>query len=314
MKRTEYEILRISGAAYCLPIFLEDSIKEMGIMVGFDGEIEQLEQFCNFSYSGLSYSLYIYNTLNTNKLKELIDAVFTVSWGDGTPNVDIPMLTMDNIDLPYATHTYLTGGTYNVEITVNSPWKVEKVKKTIVIPFINDYGFPTDFGTLTFEVPYSNPITNQTQDYLEDYTALTGETNNSTISFIGIGKSRLDEFQEYGTGFTFSGITTGTTEEGSYTGYTIDDLFYMDYADGYTHITGTTSGTTITFFNDEVYAGMITRNEHLIGFVEEPTIYSDIFVERGKQSVSERNLRLGEIDSVGEIVVYGNGFFNVKKQ
>ena len=189
-----------------------------------------------------------------------------------------------------------------------------KRKKTIVIPFINDYGFPTDFGTLTFEVPYSNPITNQTQDYLEDYTALTGETNNSTISFIGIGKSRLDEFQEYGTGFTFSGITTGTTEEGSYTGYTIDDLFYMDYADGYTHITGTTSGTTITFFNDEVYAGMITRNEHLIGFVEEPTIYSDIFVERGKQSVSERNLRLGEIDSVGEIEVYGNGFFNVKKQ
>jgi hypothetical protein len=30
--------------------------------------------------------------------------------------------------------------------------------------------------------------------------------------------------------------------------------------------------------------------------------------------VSEFNLRLNEIDNVGELDVYGNGFYNVKKQ
>ena len=43
-------------------------------------------------------------------------------------------------------------------------------------------------------------------------------------------------------------------------------------------------------------------------------IYSDIFVERGKMGVSEFNLRLSEIDNLGELDIYGNGFFNVQKQ
>lgn len=52
MKQFKYEILTgvTSGITYQLPIFLEASVDEMGIMVGFDGEIEQIEQFCNFTY------------------------------------------------------------------------------------------------------------------------------------------------------------------------------------------------------------------------------------------------------------------------
>jgi hypothetical protein len=52
MKKVKYEILTgsTSGTTYQLPVFLEASVDEMGIMVGFDGEIEQVEQFCNFTY------------------------------------------------------------------------------------------------------------------------------------------------------------------------------------------------------------------------------------------------------------------------
>jgi hypothetical protein len=74
------------------------------------------------------------------------------------------------------------------------------------------------------------------------------------------------------------------------------------------------SGSTSTFTKEEVINRMITRNEHFIGFIDEPTIYSDIFVERGKQGVMEKNLRLGEIDNIGEVGIYGNGYFNVRKQ
>jgi hypothetical protein len=167
--------------------------------------------------------------------------------------------------------------------------------------------------SISFTIPYSNPPVSQTQTYLEDYRSLTGNTDPAsgvTISFLAAGKSRLDELRYYGSSFIYSGITTGHTDAGDYTGYTIDGLFYMDYADGYTHITG----NTLDFYTEEVYNGMIARNEHLIGFLDEPQIYSDIFVERGKQGVMERNLRLGEIDNVGELEIYGSGFFKVKKQ
>ena len=315
MRRIKYEILSgsTSGVTYQLPIFLESSVDEMGIMVGFDGEIEQVEQFCNFTYAGNGDTLTIYNTLNTNKLKTLIDSVFTVSWGDGSYS-GITMTTVYDENLPYASHTYTGSGTYDIEITVNSPWRVQKLKRSIYIP-ITGSTFPTDLGQLRFTVPYTYnpPLTGVTQDYLQDYHTLTGDTDpvtGVTISFIGVGKSRLDELRYYGSSTTYSGITTGATALGTYTGYTLDELTYMDYADGITYITG----NTIDFYIEEVYNGMITRNEHLIGFVDEPQIYSDIFVERGKQSVMERNLRLGEIDSTGELDIYGSGYFKIRKQ
>jgi uncharacterized protein (TIGR02145 family) len=524
MKKTKYEILSgsTSGVTYQLPIFLDASVDEMGIMVGFDGEIEQIEQFCNFTYMISGNTLTIFNTLNTNKLKTLIDSVFTISWGDSSPNTDLLMPTVYDQDLPYASHTYISGDTYDVEITVNSPWKVQKIKRTIIVngllqdidgntyttviignqewlgqnlktkhysnglpiqylplnsdwstdtigayaypsgntvnfneygilynwhavnnssglvyftrngeeelgwriptledPWnpnsgitydfdaltvfvgggataggklketgfvhwnspntgasdlygfkflgagyrndngaygyfktrgflwsanmggyitgrslfkrvdynfqyfvtdysqrtigrsvrcVRDYPYPivVDLGTLTFTIPYYEPATTQTQDYLPDYNTLTGCSNNTTISFLALGKSRIDEFKNYGSSNVYSGLTI-TAE---YTGYTIDGLFYMDYPDGYTHITGMTSGYTC----EELYQGMITRDEHLIGFLDTPQIFSDIFVERGKQGVMERNLRLGEIDSIGELGIYGSGFFKVKKQ
>jgi hypothetical protein len=131
-------------------------------------------------------------------------------------------------------------------------------------------------------------------------------------------------------------MSDGTT----YTGYTIDTLNFQDFSDGTTQIKGTTpnfrhtttgftmsgatdglskkfrytSGNTTNFATEYVINNMLTRNEHFLGFVEQPTVYSDVFVERGKQGVMENNLRLGEIDNMGELSVYGNKFFTIKKQ
>jgi hypothetical protein len=126
---------------------------------------------------------------------------------------------------------------------------------------------------------------------------------------MGIGKSRIEELRKYGQ-TTFNGVTTGSTDGSSWSGYTLDNLYYRDFTDGYTMITGSTS----SFTKEEVVNRMVTRNEHFLGFIDEPTIYSDIFVERGKQGVMEKNLRLGEIDNIGEVDIYGNGYFNVRKQ
>jgi hypothetical protein len=168
-----------------------------------------------------------------------------------------------------------------------------------------------DSGSLTFTLPYVTPETGYTQGYENDldYTAYTGDTEFTGITYYNaIGLSKLSEYKKYGgNGYTISyDVDMGTNT----TGYTIDDVYYVDYPEGYTVLTGNTVG----FTKEEIIFEVLSRNEHFLGFVDEPKIYSDIYVERGKQGVMEMNLRLGEIENMGELSVYGNGYFKVKKQ
>lgn len=297
------------STSFDLPVFLTSFAEQLGVMVGFDGNVAQVEETSNFTYSGNSYTVIVYNTVNTNKLSFLVDSIFTIYWGDGTSSI-LPMTGINDLYISSTSHTYTTSGTTTIRVTIESPWTVTEVQKTIEIPFIPSFGFPIDLGTLTFTVPYTDPTVTTTQTYLQDYTTLTGNTPAATIGFQAVGKSRVDEFKKYGGGNEYLTGATGITIISGYTGYTIDGLTYIDIPDGSTII----SGSTAQYYDDEVYNGMVTRNEHFIGFVVEPDIYSDIFVERGKMGVMEKNLRLCEIDNTGELAIYGNGYFNVRKQ
>ena len=186
--------------------------------------------------------------------------------------------------------------------------------------YINFYdsGLYPDNITITGQTS-TYPYTGNTKDIFEIYdTTISGNTQLTGFTYLGIGSSRIDEKKKYGSS-VYEGTSTGTTTEGlKFTGYTISNtgdtkisvMYYRDFEDGYTLITG----NTINFLKEEIIDFMLTRNEHFLGFVEQPTVYSDVFVERGKQGVMEKNLRLGEIDNIGELNVYGNGFFKIKKQ
>lgn len=300
----KYEILRTNtGLTYNIPIYLESTVDEMGVMVGFDGEITQVEEFCNFSYTQTGSTIQIYGTVFIEKFRTLNEANFTINWGDGNTD-NLPIHTGSTLST--LTHTYLTNNNYKIKITLDSPWTKQELIKVVTIP--EDTSVTNPLGTFSgFTIPYTT-ISGASQDYLNDldYTNYTG---NTTFTYAAFGKSRIVEKKLYGSN-TYTGVTTGITENLTYSAYTIDNLSFRDYSDGYTIITGSTSG----YSKEEVFNNLITRNEHFIGFIDEPTIYSDVFVERGKQSVMENNLRLGDIDNVGELDVYGNGFFNVKKQ
>jgi hypothetical protein len=180
-----------------------------------------------------------------------------------------------------------------------------------------------ELGTLTFTIPIDMTGGTKTiqQQYLYDYE-YNPSTGSTSFSYIGIGSSRLSELKKYGnTGYTQDLVFSSKTENNAtinYTGYTFiytinsatTTLQYFDRSDGYTEIMGSTEG----FTQEEVINYMLTREEHFLGFVEQPRVYSDIFVSRGKQGVLENNLRLGEIDNVGELSIYGNKYFNIKKQ
>jgi hypothetical protein len=293
----------VAMGSYDIPLFLESSADEMGVMVGFDGNMEQVEQICNFSYTQTGNTVQVYNTVDSSKVSEIHVINFTVNWGDGTTNT---LTTHTGTTLNSISKTYTTTGVKTIAISINTPWMDFKMEKKVTVPANITVADP--LGVFSgFTVPYTT-ITGQTLDYLTDLD-YTNNTGNTIFNYASMGKSRIDEKKLYGSN-TYSGVTTGTTSGIVYSAYTIDNLYFKDFADGVTTITGATSG----FTKEEVFNLVLTRNEHFLGFIDEPTIYSDIFVERGKQGVMEKTLRLSEIDNTGEMEIYGNGYFNIRKQ
>lgn len=306
--------------SYNLPVFLESTVDEMGVMVGFDGDIEQVEQLVNFSYTQTGSTIQVYSTVNPDKLRKIVEQTYTINWGDGLTSGLTVNGGVVGQNFPSLSHTYSTSSGYTISITLDAPWTKQNLSKKITVPRNTTITNPLGSFTGTTVPAYSN-LTGQTQNYINtlDITNNTGYTTTG-FTYMAVGGSRLDELKKYGsTGYTQT-LTSGSSVEGvKFTGYTFTytgnttgttTLQYRDYEDGYTMITGSTTG----FTKEEVFNKILTRNEHFLGFIDEPTIYSDLFVERGKQGVMEVNLRLGEIDNVGELDIYGNGYFNVRKQ
>lgn len=303
MDKNYYKILHVSGASYNIPLYLENSIDEMGVMVGFDGGIGIENHLCDFTYTITGNTIQVYNTADPTALRSILEAIFTVNWGDGHTS-SLPVSTTNL--LATTQHTYTANTSYTISITLASPWTNQVIEKTVVIPTPADVSTPPNpLGTFTgVTIPAYTNITGETQNYLNNLN-YTNQTGYTTFNFMAFGRSRVSEFKLYGGGYT--GLTHNSDNS---TGYTIDNLRYIDYPDGITQITGTTSD----FHMESVFNAMLTRNEHFIGFIDDPVIYSDIFIKRGQQSVLENTLRLSEIDNTGLLKIYGNGYFNIRKQ
>ena len=307
MKRIEHTIYKSTDytGSFQIPVFLDASADEMGVMVSFDGDMEQIEQICNFTYKQSGSTITVYNSVNPDKLRKITEQTFTINWGDGTTSGLTVNSGIVGSNLPSVSKTYTGNTQYTITISSSTPWSNDVLKKTITVP--QNITVDNPLGTLTgITVPYTT-LTGRSINYLNnlDYTNNTGHT---TFNYMAIGGSRIGELRQYGS-TTFTGVTTGVTDNITWSGYTIDGFYYRDRSDGYTMITGNTTGYT----KEEVVNYVITRNEHFLGFIDDPQVYSDIFVERGKQGVMEKNLRLGEIDNMDELEIYGNGYFKVRK-
>jgi hypothetical protein len=309
-----------------IPIVLEANADEMGVMSSFDGNMEQVEQLVNFTYKQSGSVVTVYNTVNPDKLRKIVDQKYTIKWGDTTSgSLDVNGGVLYS-NFPTASHTYSTTGSYTLTLSLDSPWSKEKISKNITVPNTGSV-VVNPLGTFSgFTIPYTQ-ITGSL-DYINE-SKFSGFTGSAILKYMAIGGSKIGELRKYGqTTLSTSSYVTGTFSGSLYTGYTLEtgalivsnslvtssipssSLWYMDFADGYTMITGRTSN----FTKEEVINNVITRNEHFIGFIDDPSVYSDIFVERGRQGVMEPNLRLGEIDNMKELDVYGNGYFKVRKQ
>jgi len=64
----------------------------------------------------------------------------------------------------------------------------------------------------------------------------------------------------------------------------------------------------------EICREPLTKEEVLMNVCQPTEIQSEVFIERGKQSVFEPNQRLDEVRTIGGLKIYGYGFYNIKEQ
>jgi hypothetical protein len=161
-------------------------------------------------------------------------------------------------------------------------------------PNLNDY-FVNDFTSIPFI------ITGYTKSTLNDISQYKG---NSTVN----GKSfKLNQSVTGASGTV--GIYNGESEDGLSVGYNVNGIDYYDYVDGSTVYIVASSGLT----SDNFIMTAITKDETLLNVVDEPQIFSNVYIERGKISPFEKVRRLGEVSTIGGLVSYGYKYFNVEK-
>jgi hypothetical protein len=302
-----------------IPVFFTQTYNDIGYYSEFDGLMYQKDIITNFLYSGDDttnlFSVSLYNTSGDFTESYLDFTTFTVDFGDGTA----PQL----LNSTQQNHVYLNPGDYVITLSGANPWGVTTVSKPITIPLLGAF-VPNPNGTIVFTPQGGNwantPISS---DYIFPLDSINNATyqassNWTTVPFSvsGYTKSKIQDLRRYGPNpytvgyvFTKNNQVYGQIDliQNGITGYTIENISYFDLPNGKTFYVMNSSGLTV----NDLDVSVITKNEQLLDFVMAPQIQSDIFVERGKYSAFEALERLGEVDNIGDLELYGYGFFKI---
>jgi hypothetical protein len=295
-----------------IPILLTQDVVDAGYYSEFDGAILQKDTVLNFVFSGKSaYEYCIYNTsVRTAYTK---DSEYKVYWGD--QSISESMNTVSKC------HTYQkTSGSYVIKLTQKNNFGTNIISKTITIPFDKNKKDDNPSGTATF-TPSGGAWKNTPLSY--DYI-FTGDTGTDIDDYLyegnvkvtGYTKSNLLELSLYGNkqylvgvDIFKDGVAYGkvTNINNSFTAYTIQDIKYVDYPLGVTTFEVNSEGLT----EYSMQLKPITKNEALMKSVSDVQIFSNVFVERGKNSGYEKVQRLGEVKTLQDMEKYGYGYFKL---
>lgn len=307
-----------------IPVFITQNTVDIGYYSVFDGMVTQQDTMTNFIFSATTlfpYKYYFYNTTDTEFKKYLTFSSYQIDWGDGSP-----IETITNTSPNFYTHNYpIAPATYTITMSGMSPWGINLVKKTVYTPFTGvtidnpngtAYFYPSGGNWSATPISYNYIFSGDAECDVYQQSS----SNYTTVPFLvtGYTNSSVNDLAQYGTpkfltGITVTGVTGvigtyyGPDPTNSFTSYTINDVFYNDFPNGTTIFSVYSSG----FTSDMLVCSAITKNEVLLNVIDEPEIFSSVFIERGKNSGLERIQRLGEVDNVGDLVKYGYKFFNV---
>jgi len=304
-----------------IPILLTETVTDIGYYSVFDGMVLQQNTMLNFIFSGITNTknCYFYNTSDIEFKKYLEFSTYKIDWGDG----QVSAVTSTSMY-----HSYSNSTAYTITLSGMSPWGINIITKTINTPFTG-VTISNPKGVANFKPAggnWSNTLLSYDYIFSGDSTCdatlndihLFNPITNIPFLITGYTTSSLSDLKQYGTtlykpGTQVTGNTgmigmySGVSWNGLYTAYTINDIDYYDYLDGKTLFVVKSSGLT----SDMLVCEPIVKNDLLMNTIDEAEVQSNIFIERGKNSVLERVERLGEVDNVGDLVKYGYKFFNV---
>jgi len=309
-----------------IPILLTQDSHDFGYYSVFDGDILQQNVITNFIFSASSanpYTYYFYNTSDNNNIFTE-ESTYNIDWGDNT-STNSQLISPNYIDHTYNQVAQETE--FTITLTQTNTWGIVKVRKKVVVPFT---GITIDnpLGTIVFVNNFPLKPENPTSyNYIFSGDAITEVSQAVTSNFVeipyvisGLTESRLFDLAQYGEDkfplnviVPIDGGGTGKivniTTDG-YIYYEIDGISYVDFTGGTTTFSVNSSGFTI----NDLEMSAITKNEALLNIIDQPQIFSSVLIERGKNSALENFRRIGEVDTVDELVNYGYGFFNVISQ
>lgn len=306
------------------PILLKQKYQDIGYYDGFDGNITQQVISANFSFTSSTESPYTVSLFNNSSegTVYLADSTYTINWGDGTSEI------INSFYPDFINHTYAgplpNPTSYTITLTQENVWGIVTINKTVVIPY-SLVENTNPFGTVTFaNTTGSWSASPQTYNFIytaDSYNQIAyqvGSFYGEVPYFItGSTISRLTDLQMYGSNQYQVGQTVNLAGGGygvvnyitsQYTGYTINNTDYIDYPSGISIFIVSSSGLT----SDMLVQSAITKNEVLMNVIDQPQLFSSVFVERGKNSALENFRRIGEVSTMNDLVNYGYNFFNIE--
>lgn len=310
-------------------MFTESTV-DLGYYSPTDGMILQKDVLNNFIATANTlnpYTYVFYNTSDLEFIKFLQLVTYTIDWGDGSQQQ--PILGITPI-----THTYPSNSNnYIIKLIANSPWGITIVEKPITVPYTNVI-ITNPQGNFVFYPPGGSwSATPISYDFIFDFDSSTNINdyytfNSTSVPFpiTGVTESSINDLAQYGPKVNLAegkfklGIqVTGQTEAigtyfgpditNTYTAYTINGVIYYDYEDFTIYITDSSG-----YIPGELILTAITKNEALLNVIDQPEIFSSVFIERGKNSPLENVMRLGEVDNNGDLEKYGYKYFIIEKE
>ena len=307
-----------------VPILIRQTAIDVGYYSPFDGAVLQKDVVANFIFSSTTANPYVYNIYNTSsEFQKFLDlSAYKVDWGDGSPKQTITTYVPNSLS-----HTYPSANAqYTITLEQTNPWGITRVSKTITTPYSNvvvynpnglAFFIPAGGNWITTPVSYDYIFSGDAVNEISAQTSNNYVTVPYTVS--GITKSSITDLALYGsvkyrvnTPVIKNGQIWGAITDMNpvFTAYTINGVNYYDYIDGTTIFFEQSSG----FTENNLSERPITKDEVLLKVIDQAQIQTNIFIERGKNSVYERIQRLGEVNNLGDMINYGYGFFNLTKK
>lgn len=266
----------ITATTFYINVLLTQNIDDMGLFTDL-----------SFIASGNTYNIQPDYTILINKLN--LSGITSPFMSGGTPL--ITGLTGTNA-LTLRIPSKVVSGYYdfgNLKISGSTDSKLEDVRS----------------------YDASNPFRVGFNTNSEGYISYNNLLISGVSRVTSMGDPRIYVFD------TLPDANIGTTNQ-------IYGLRYLDYTGSSRQVVidNISSRIPLTNFNyigegwnmTNVSLSALVKEEYLFGIISPPEIQSDVIIDRGITTVMDMHLRLSEINDLGHLSRYGNGYYKLSKQ